>query len=107
MIKKGLVKAEEALRYAMSLPVATTVSGIDSLTVLRQNLKVARGFKPLTEAEKKALRERCAQEAADGRHELYKVSLKYDNPQARQSHDFPIDAQVKEVKETFKEAGSP
>ena len=30
-VKKRAVKAEEALRYAMSLPVATTVSGIDSL----------------------------------------------------------------------------
>ena len=107
MVKKGLVNATEALRYAMSLPVATTISGIDSLEVLEQNLKVARGFKPMTEPEMKALRERCAQEASDGRHELYKVSLKFDNPQARYPHGFPIDEKQKEVKETFKEAGSP
>ena len=30
-IKHGLVTAEELLRYAMSLPVATTISGMDSL----------------------------------------------------------------------------
>jgi aryl-alcohol dehydrogenase-like predicted oxidoreductase len=108
MIKKGLVTAGEALRYAMSLPVATTISGINSQKVLRQNLAVARGFKPLTEAEMKALRERCAKEAADGRHELYKVSLKFDNPQAREPHGFPLDPEIKEVKEMFtREAGTP
>ena len=36
------------LRYAMSLPVAVTISGIDSPDVLRQNLRVAHGFKPMT-----------------------------------------------------------
>ena len=45
-IIKGVVTVEEALRYAMSLPVAVTISGIDSLAVLRQNLAVARGFRP-------------------------------------------------------------
>ena len=38
-VKEKVVTAEEALRYAMSLPVATTVSGIDSMRVLRQNLQ--------------------------------------------------------------------
>ena len=37
--------------------------------------------------------------ALDGRLELYKVSLKYDNPEARLSHDFPLDMQQKEVRE--------
>jgi hypothetical protein len=37
-IQHGVVRAEEALRYAMSLPVATTICGIDSLEVWRQNL---------------------------------------------------------------------
>ncbi len=32
-IKHGLVTAEDLLRYAMSLPVATTIAGIDSLDV--------------------------------------------------------------------------
>src|SRR6059036_241032 len=37
----GIVTPAEALRYAMSLPVATTISGMDSLGVLRQNLEIA------------------------------------------------------------------
>lgn len=46
-IQYGVVRAEEALRYAMSLPVATTICGIDSLDVLRQDVGIARGFKPI------------------------------------------------------------
>jgi aryl-alcohol dehydrogenase-like predicted oxidoreductase len=107
-VKAGLVKAEEMLRYAMSLPVATTITGMDSLDVLHQNLRVARGFTPMTADEMRALRERCAPAAGDGRFEPYKLSLKFDNPQARWAHGFPLDPTQKEVKEMlFKEAGGP
>jgi hypothetical protein len=41
-IQYGVVRAEEALRYAMCLPVATTICGMDSLDVLRQNAGIAR-----------------------------------------------------------------
>jgi uncharacterized protein len=88
-VKKRVVKPEEALRYAMSLPVAATVSGIDSLRVLRQNLRIAQGFEPYTEREMQALRERCAEAAADGRFELYKTSKAFDGPPGRAQHKFP------------------
>jgi aryl-alcohol dehydrogenase-like predicted oxidoreductase len=98
-VKKGQVKAEELLRYAMSLPVATTISGMDSLAVLHQNLKIAQGFEPMSDKEMKDLETRCKNSAADGRFEPYKVSLQFDNPVARMSHGFPIDGKQKEVKE--------
>jgi uncharacterized protein len=107
-VKSGLVKAEEMLRYAMSLPVATTIAGMDSFDVLHHNLRVARGFTPMTAAEMQALRDRVAKAAGDGRHELYKLSLRFDNPQARLPHGFPLDITQKEVQEMlFKEAGGP
>jgi predicted aldo/keto reductase-like oxidoreductase len=107
-VKSGLVKAEEMLRYAMSLPVATTIAGMDSFEVFRQNLGVARGFTPMTAAEMQVLRDRCAKAAGDGRHEVYKLSLRFDNPQARLPHGFPLDSTQKEVQEMlFKEAGGP
>jgi uncharacterized protein len=108
VLKSGLAKAEEMLRYAMSLPVATTISGMDSIEVFHQNLRVARGFKPMTEKEMQALRDQCAKEAGDGRHETYKLSLRFDNPHARMPHGFPLDINQKEVQEMlFKEAGGP
>lgn len=93
-VKKGVITATEALRYAMSLPVATTVSGIDSLQVLRQNLSIARGFKPMNAEEMQALRTRYARYAADGRFELYKTSKKYDGPPGREQHGFPTQEQL-------------
>jgi len=42
---------------------------------------------------------RCRPYSADGRFELYKTSLKFDNPEARISHQFPLDNQQMEVKE--------
>ena len=100
-IKQGVITAEEALRYAMSLPVATTITGIDSLEVLHQNLRIAQNFTPMSDSEMNELRERCKQDAADGRFELYKLSLKFDNPEARLAHGFPLDTQQSEVKDMF------
>ena len=98
--KKGVVTAEEALRYAMSLPgVATTITGIDSLDVLHQNLRIAQNFTPMTDSEMNDLRDRCKPDAADGRFELYKLSLKFDNPEARLAHGFPLDTQQAEVQD--------
>jgi len=88
-ITQGVVTVEEALRFAMSLPVATTISGIDSLAVLRQNLAIARGFQPMTAEEMEALVRRCAAAAGDGHLELYKSTLKYDGDQGREQHGLP------------------
>jgi predicted aldo/keto reductase-like oxidoreductase len=89
LVKKKVVTPAEALRYAMSLPVATTVSGIDSLKVLRQNLRVARNFAPMSLEEMQDLRSRCAAAAADGRFELYKTAKSFDGPAGRKIHGFP------------------
>jgi predicted aldo/keto reductase-like oxidoreductase len=89
MVKKKAVTAPEALAYAMSLPVATTVSGVDSLRVLRQNLQVARGFTPMSSNEMQTLRTRCADLAADGRFELYKTTARHEGPVARKLHGYP------------------
>ena len=88
-VSAGVVTAEEALAYAMSLPVATVVSGIDSPRVLEQNLAVARGFKPLTARARDALTKRVAAMAADGRFELYKTSAKFEGVEARRVHELP------------------
>ncbi len=99
-IKQGVISVEESLRYAMSLPgVTTTITGMDSLEVLHQNLRIAQNFTPMSEAEMDALRERCKPEAADGRYELYKLSLKFDNPESRLAHGFPLDTQQSEVQD--------
>lgn len=93
-VKQKVITAQEGLRYAMSLPVATTVSGIDSMMVLRQNLKVAVGFKPMSERQMNALRRRVRDQAADGRFELYKTSAKMEGPIGRKQHGFPDEQEL-------------
>ena len=88
-VQQGAVTAREALRYAMSLPVATTISGIDSLQVLRQNLAVARDFRPMTAGEMTDLARRCQALAGDGHLELYKSTKKYDAAVGRSQHNYP------------------
>jgi aryl-alcohol dehydrogenase-like predicted oxidoreductase len=89
MVTHGAITAHEGLRYAMSLPVATTISGMDSLAVLEQNLEVARGFQPMATQDMQALRDRVRQFAADGRYELFKTTKKYDGDVGRQQHHYP------------------
>jgi uncharacterized protein len=98
-VTKGLVSAQEMLRYAMSLPVACTITGMEKPEIVEQNLKIAQNFERMSPQEMDELRGRCRSMAADGRFELYKVSLKYDNPEARMAHGFPLDMQQMEVKE--------
>ena len=89
LVRQGALTAEQGLRYAMSLPVATTISGVDSLQVLNQNLQVAVNFTPLAAAEMQALRDQCRPLAADGRLELFKMTTKYDGKVGREQHHFP------------------
>ncbi len=89
MIKNGGITPDEALRYAMSLPVTTTISGIDSMDVLKQNLAVALNFAPLSETSMKELRNRCRSEAADGHMELFKTTTMYDGKIGREQHGYP------------------
>ena len=93
-IKNGVVTAEEALHYAMSLPVATTISGIDSMEVLYQNLCVAVNFQPLEAPQMQGLRDQCRLAAADGHLELFKMTAKYDGKVGREQHHFPTTEQL-------------
>jgi uncharacterized protein len=90
MIKGGVVTPEEALRYAMSLPVTVTISGMNDPDVLKQNLAIASGFVPIGAKELASLRARCAEHAADGHCELFKTTAKYDGDVGREQHGLPL-----------------
>jgi aryl-alcohol dehydrogenase-like predicted oxidoreductase len=89
IVSHGAATPSDALRYAMSLPVATTISGMDSLGVLEQNLAIAKGFQPMKPEQMQALRERVRVFAADGRYELFKTTKKYDGEVGREQHLYP------------------
>lgn len=89
IVTKGGVAAVDAYRYALSQPVAAQVVGIQSLTDLAQNVALARGFKPMTEAEQAALVSRAKEAAADGRYEIFKSTQIFDGPHHLRQHGFP------------------
>lgn len=94
LVRHGLVTPEQGLRYAMSLPVATTISGVDTMEVLDQNLKVAVNFQPLDAQGMQQLRDHCRFFASDGRNELFKMTVKYDGKVGREQHHFPTDQEL-------------
>jgi predicted aldo/keto reductase-like oxidoreductase len=89
MISHGALTPTEALSFAMSLPgVSTTISGMDSMQVLDQNLEILRNFKPLSTEQISAMR-LYGKQFEDGRYELFKSTVKYDGDLGRQQHNFP------------------
>ena len=91
IVSNAKVPVEDALRYVLSLPISTLVSGIDSEKVLDQNLKIVRDFKPMTDAERKTIEDRTIQLAGDGRFELFKSSKQFDGPVHRKQHGFDVE----------------
>lgn len=86
------LSVEECLRYALSVPVATQVVGINSMDHLRQDIAVARDFVPMSKAEMKEFETKVRDEAGDGRHELFKSTIDFDGPHHRKQHGFALGA---------------
>jgi uncharacterized protein len=49
--KPGTISIKEALTYNMSLPVSTSIIGVDSVAQIEENVKIASGFSPLSQAQ--------------------------------------------------------
>jgi hypothetical protein len=74
--------------------VATTISGMDSMAVLRRNVEIAAGFKPMSARQMEALRRRVREHAEDGRFELYKTTAMHDGTEGRRQHGYPSDEEL-------------
>jgi hypothetical protein len=85
ILRSNTVTAIECLHYALNLPTATVITGMDSLDILEQGLTAVRTFKPMTPDEVAALLAKTAQAAAAGEYERFKTSTTFDgtshNPQ--------------------------
>ena len=88
IVSKAGIPVGDALRYVLSLPISTLVSGIDSEKVLDQNLKIVREFSPLSADERAAIEGKSLAMAGDGRFELFKSSKAFDGPVHRKQHGF-------------------
>lgn len=82
------VTAEMCVRWALSVPVSSIVRGYLTMEQLMADVKVARGFQPLQQDERKTIMALAEPEAGDGRHEHFKSTQRYDNPLYRKMHGF-------------------
>jgi predicted aldo/keto reductase-like oxidoreductase len=80
------ISAEVCRRYALSLPISTLLCGITSRENLRQDLAVARGFKPMTEAEVATLVSETKVAGSEGRYERFKTTTQFDGPYHKEQH---------------------
>ncbi|MCC7421914.1 MAG: aldo/keto reductase [Planctomycetaceae bacterium] len=88
IVSKAGVPVSDAIRYVLSLPITSLVSGIDSEKVLDQNLKIVRDFHPMSDEERRRIEEKTRSMAGDGRYELFKSSKAFDGPVHRKQHGF-------------------
>lgn len=68
----------ECLRFAMMQPVASVVSGMDSMEVLKENIATVKSFKPFEKEELDDLLARAKEPAMTGEYEPYKTSWHRD-----------------------------
>jgi hypothetical protein len=64
------------------------------MKVLRQNLKVAGSFRPMTARQRRAFEQRLAAPASDGRFELYKTSAEHEGDEGRAQHGYPTQEEL-------------
>jgi predicted aldo/keto reductase-like oxidoreductase len=82
--------AAECYRYCLSLPVAVQVVGINSMQHLKEDVALARNFKPMSTELRQQLLAKVKEVAGDGRHELFKSTKNFDGPHHRKQHGFDL-----------------
>jgi uncharacterized protein len=86
------ITADEAIRYALSQPIASLCTGIDSMAILEQNLRIAREFVPMTAEEQSAAVDKAFHHAWAGQHEPFKTSFQFEGNEARREHGIPLNS---------------
>lgn len=78
ILRSGAVTAEECLRYALRLPTSCVITGIDTMEILDQAVRIASGTQPMGDEEAAALLARTAALARKGEFEPFKTSSVFD-----------------------------
>ena len=79
ILKSKTVTAIECLHYALHLPTSVVITGIDRLEILDQAFEAARTFRPLTDAQVRALLARTEKAASRGEFEPFKITSIFDS----------------------------
>src|SRR5690606_27507287 len=78
LLETGRIKAVDALRYALSLPTSTVITGCETMRDVEQATRLLADFQPMEPDEMDFYRQKVADLAADGRFEEYKTTRSHD-----------------------------
>lgn len=78
LLVSGRIKAVDALRYALSLPTSTVITGCESMADVQQALRLLEEFTPMEPDEVEFHLKRSAELAQEGRYEEYKTTREHD-----------------------------
>jgi predicted aldo/keto reductase-like oxidoreductase len=78
IVKNKIATPQECLTYALTLPTSAVITGIESMDVLEQDLKIMKDFKPLGGGEVRELLARTRESASHGAYEKFKTATQYD-----------------------------
>jgi aryl-alcohol dehydrogenase-like predicted oxidoreductase len=92
ILESKTATARECLRYAMNLPTSVMITGCDSLAILDQAIDAALRFQPMSDEEVKALLDKTAAAASEGKYERFKSSEYFDST-AKNPH-WLVDAKI-------------
>jgi len=85
VLKSGKVTASECLHYALSLPTSVVITGCESMERLDGAIEAVKTFKPLNQAQVRALLAKTKDAAMTGKYEPFKTTAAFDgtahNPQ--------------------------
>jgi hypothetical protein len=78
ILKSQTVTPVECLHYALNLPTAVVIAGIDGMAILDQTLEAARTFRPLTDEQLRSLLAKTREAASRGAYEPFKTTSVFD-----------------------------
>ena len=79
ILESGAVTPIECLHYAMNLPTAVVITGIDSERILDQAFEATKTFKPMSDTDVAALVAKTQPFATEGKYEVFKTSSHFDS----------------------------
>ena len=79
ILRSQTVTPVECLHYALNLPTSVVITGCDSMAILDQALEAARTFRPMSDAQVRALLAKTKDAATAGEFEPFKTSSIFDS----------------------------
>jgi aryl-alcohol dehydrogenase-like predicted oxidoreductase len=79
ILRSKTVTPIECLHFAMNLPTSVVITGVDSVEILDQAFEAASTFRPLSDAQVKALLAKTEKAASRGEFEPFKISSIFDS----------------------------